>query len=42
VLEEILDRFAPGACRLAPGFEWVCVDHLLEYGPERLEVVVAR
>jgi cytochrome P450 len=40
VLEESLDRFAPGVWRLADDFRWVCVDHLLEYGPERLEVVV--
>lgn len=40
VLEEVLHGFAPGTCRLAPGFEWVCVDHLLEYGPERLEVTI--
>jgi cytochrome P450 len=41
VLEETLDRFAPRALRLAPGFAWRCVDHLQEYGPETLEVVVA-
>jgi cytochrome P450 len=39
-LEATLDRFAPGALRLADGYEWVCVDHLQEYGPETLEVVV--
>ncbi|HVM65276.1 MAG TPA: cytochrome P450 [Acidimicrobiales bacterium] len=42
VLEEVLDRFGPGGLALAPGFEWVCVDHMLEYGPETLDVVVAR
>lgn len=41
VLEEVLARFAPGQLCLAPGFEWVCVDHMQEYGPERLDVVVA-
>ena len=41
VLEELLDRFAPGQIRLAPQFAWVCVDHPLEYGPETLDVVVA-
>jgi len=40
VLEEVLDRFGPGGLELAPGFEWVCVDHMLEYGPEALDVVV--
>ena len=40
VLEETLDRFGPGALELAPGFEWVCVAHIQEYGPETLEVVV--
>jgi cytochrome P450 len=42
VLEEVADRFPPGSLRLAPGFEWVCVDHMLEYGPEHLEVVANR
>lgn len=41
VLEEVLDRWGPGVLRFAPGFEWVCVDHMLEYGPERLDVVIA-
>jgi cytochrome P450 len=40
VLEEMLDRFAPGSIALADGFEWVCVDHTQEYGPETLDVVV--
>jgi len=40
VLEELLARFAPGQIRLEDGFEWVCVDHLQEYGPERLPVVI--
>ncbi|MEZ4217346.1 MAG: cytochrome P450 [Myxococcota bacterium] len=42
VLEETLARFAPGELRLAPGFAWTCVDHMQEYGPERLDVVVDR
>jgi len=41
VLEETLDRFAPGQLRLAPGYRWVCVAHLQEYGPETLDVVVS-
>jgi cytochrome P450 len=41
VLEEVLSLFAPGALRLAPGYEWECVNHLMEYGPERLDVVTA-
>jgi cytochrome P450 len=40
VLEEVIDRFGPGGLALAPGFEWVCVDHMLEYGPEALDVVI--
>lgn len=39
VLEEMVDRFPPGSLRLAPDFEWVCVDHMLEFGPEHLQVV---
>jgi cytochrome P450 len=41
VLEEALDAFPPATLRVRPGFEWACVDHILEYGPEHLEVVVA-
>jgi cytochrome P450 len=41
VLEEVLALFAPGSLSLAPGYEWECVNHLMEYGPETLEVVVA-
>ena len=41
VLEEFLDVFAPGQVRLAPGFQWECVHHLQEYGPESLRVVIA-
>ena len=42
LLEEFLDVFAPGQVQLAPGFDWECVDHLQEYGPESLAVVIAR
>lgn len=40
LLEEMLARFEPGQLALAPGFEWVCVDHMQEYGPETLHAVV--
>ena len=40
VLEETIDRFETGALRLADGYEWGCVDHLQEYGPETLDVVL--
>lgn len=40
VLEEMLAVFAPGELSLKPGFEWQCVAHHIEYGPERLDVVV--
>jgi len=39
VLEEMVERFPPGSLRLAPDFAWICVDHMLEYGPEHLQVV---
>jgi cytochrome P450 len=42
VLEEVLARFPAGTLALADGFEWECVNHLMEYGPETLEVVVRR
>lgn len=41
VLEETADLFPPGTLRLAPDFEWVCVDHMLEYGPDHLQVVLS-
>jgi len=41
VLEEFLAAFMPGQVQLAPAFRWECVDHLQEYGPESLEVVIA-
>ncbi|SFR90323.1 cytochrome P450 [Sphingomonas jatrophae] len=40
VLEELIARFPPGGLALAPGFEWRCVAHHLEYGPETLDLVV--
>jgi hypothetical protein len=40
VLEETLDVFPGETLRLEPGFTWECVDHMLEFGPERLDVVV--
>jgi cytochrome P450 len=40
ILEEVLDVFPPGRLRLVPGYTWRCVDHLMEYGPETLDVVV--
>lgn len=39
VLEEMVAACPPGEAQLAPGFAWVCVDHMLEYGPEHLEAV---
>jgi cytochrome P450 len=41
VLEEVMERFGENGLRLADGYEWVCVDHLQEYGPEALDVVVS-
>jgi cytochrome P450 len=42
VLEEVLDRFGPGQLRLAPGYEKHLVPMFLEYGPETIDVEVAR
>ena len=42
VLEEMLALEQDARLALAPDFEWRCVAHLQEYGPERLEVVRAR
>ena len=39
-VEEVLETFAPGSLKFAPGYKWDCVDHLMEYGPETLDVVV--
>lgn len=41
VLEEMIAAFAPGALRFQPDFSWRCVDHILEYGPETLDLRVA-
>jgi cytochrome P450 len=41
VLEETLELFPGTTLRLRPDFEWECVDHIMEYGPERLDVVVS-
>lgn len=40
VLEETIDLWPPGVLSLAPGYEWKCVAHPLEYGPESVDVVV--
>lgn len=40
VMELVMERFAPGQLRLAPDFERHGVPMFLEYGPERLDVVV--
>jgi cytochrome P450 len=40
ILEEMLEMFPPGTLRLADGYEWTCVAHPMEYGPETLDVVV--
>ena len=40
VLELVMERFAPGALALEPDFELHFVPMFLEYGPERLDVVV--
>jgi cytochrome P450 len=40
VLEEMLAVLEDQPIRLAEGFKWECVNHLQEYGPERLDVEV--
>ena len=40
VLEEFLRARDEHRVQLAPDFTWECVNHLQEYGPERLDVVV--
>jgi cytochrome P450 len=40
ILEEVIDRYPQDWIHLAPGFEWVCVDHMLEFGPEHLPIVM--
>jgi hypothetical protein len=42
VLELVIEKLAPGALRLAPGFTRTLVPMFLEYGPERLEVRIQR
>jgi cytochrome P450 len=40
-VEAFLDRFAPGAVRLAPGFVFEQVPTYFEHGPRRLPVVIS-
>ena len=42
VVEEYLDRFGAGELALTPEYEYELMAHFLEYGPERLDVVVNR
>ena len=39
-LEELLSVTETRTIELAPGYEWECVKHLQEYGPESLPIVV--
>ena len=39
-VEEFFRHFGPGELRLAPGYEYHLMPHFLEYGPERLDVIV--
>jgi cytochrome P450 len=39
-VEEFFRHFGPGELRLAPAYEYHLMPHFLEYGPERLDVVV--
>ncbi|WP_170304609.1 cytochrome P450 [Croceicoccus estronivorus] len=41
VLEEMLAQFPEASLAFKPGFEWRCVAHHLEYGPERLDLVAS-
>ena len=41
VLEEMLALLDTSRISLVPDFEWECVNHLQEYGPERLPVQIA-
>lgn len=41
VLEEFLAIHPAHSVELAPGYTWECVNHLQEYGPERLDVVIS-
>ena len=38
-LEEFLVASEARAIELAPGYVWECVNHLQEYGPDRLPVL---
>ena len=40
VLEEMIALFPQGSLQFKPGWEWHCVAHPMEYGPETLELVV--
>ncbi len=42
VVEEYLNRFGAGELRLSPEYEYELMPHFLEYGPERLDVVIDR
>jgi cytochrome P450 len=42
VLESLVDRYPFGALTFLPDFVHELMPHFLEYGPERLEVVVSR
>lgn len=39
-IEELLSTMQIHRIAIEPGYEWECVDHLLEYGPGRLPVVL--
>jgi cytochrome P450 len=39
-VEEFFRQFAPGQVQLAPDYHYHLMPHFLEYGPERLDVVV--
>jgi cytochrome P450 len=39
-VEELFRQFAPGQLQLAPDYHYHLMPHFLEYGPERLDVVV--
>jgi cytochrome P450 len=41
VLEEMLEIMPPGTVSLVPDFQWSCVQHPMEYGPETLEVTIS-
>jgi hypothetical protein len=42
VIDQVIEALAPGALRLAPGYVRHEVPMFLEYGPERLDVVIDR